>query len=388
MINRQEEEDSLKTRICNFLAILKRKSCKTYNHKIIGVITIILLIYFGAFTHLFELSYESNFKYPLNGNIADCAIALAAQRRLQHCDIINSYNYTFLIDNSKRCVRPDNGTIKLVIIIKSAIKHFDRRQAIRNTWGYEDRFYDVGLKRIFLLGVTTNITALREIRNEHEEFDDIVQADFMDTYYNNTIKTMMGFKWATLYCKAKFYLFSDDDMYISVKNVLRFIRNPTEYPQYLEPTKDIEVSKYLNKITNYDLPDNVKLLSGFVLAGAAPHRHQCSKWYVSLDEYPYNRWPPYVSAGSYIVSRKVLKLMHYGSYFTQHFRFDDIYVALLAKKLNIEPFHCPEFYVFKKLYNKTNYKYVLSTHGFKPDELINVWNEQKMLGNAWLGNSS
>ena len=52
---------------------------------------------------------------------------------------------------------------------------------------------------------------------------------------SNTIKTMMGIQWARKFCpRSKFYFFSDDDMYVSTKNVLRFVRNPTRYPEYLE----------------------------------------------------------------------------------------------------------------------------------------------------------
>lgn len=70
---------------------------------------------------------------------------------------------------------------------------------------------------------------------ESKNYGDIVQADFIDNYFNNTIKTMMGFNWIVKYCpNSSFYLFSDDDMYVSIKNLLRFVRNPSHYPEYIE----------------------------------------------------------------------------------------------------------------------------------------------------------
>ncbi|XP_065211112.1 beta-1,3-galactosyltransferase brn-like [Planococcus citri] len=378
---RSKEDLSLSNNCYNFLSILKRKVCKFQNHKAALFITIMLYI-FGAFTHVFELDYDTDFNnYPLKQNIVECVQALAAEKPLPHCNIINSYNYSFIINNEKKCIRSDNSSAGLVLIIKSAIDHFGHRLAIRKTWGYEERFYDVGVKRIFMLGATRNTTILQAIRDEQEKFSDIVQADFFDTYYNSTIKTMMAFKWAVRYCDAKFYLFSDDDMYISVKNVLRFIRNPTEYPQYLQRSNDKEADKQLNKVTEYDLPEGVKFISGFV-APANPIRYPCSKWYISLDEYPYNKWPLYAPAGSYIVSREVLKDLHYASYYTQHLRFDDVYVGILAKKLGIEMFHCPEFYLSEKIHDESSFKYAISSHGYHSSELIKIWNEQKMMGNA------
>lgn len=352
------------------------KYCKKVSRKLIIAIVLFMLYYFGVFTYFCTVDYDTKFSYPLLRNIVDCTVALSKNEK-PDCPVINSYNYDFLIVNSNKCKVVDS--IQLVMIIKSEVKNVERRMAIRKSWGYEDRFSDVIIKRVFIIGLVGNSSSVME---EHEEFGDIVLASFMDTYFNNTIKTMIGFKWAVTYCpNARFYLFSDDDMYISVKNILRFVRNPTEYPEYLEPSINSAVSNFINKNIIYELPVDVKMLAGFVFS-TSPHRHICSKWYVPLEEYPYNKWPPYVSAGSYIVSKEALKLLYYASFFTKHFRFDDIYVGLLAKKVNIEPFHCPQFHIFKKPYNSANFKYALSWHGYHSDELQKIWYQQKSMGNA------
>ena len=36
--------------------------------------------------------------------------------------------------------------------MKSAVPHFHKRQVIRKTWGYENRFSDVPVRTVFLLG--------------------------------------------------------------------------------------------------------------------------------------------------------------------------------------------------------------------------------------------
>ena len=136
------------------------------------------------------------------------------------------------------------------------------------------------------------------------------------------------------------------------------------------------------QIFDFELPENVRLFAGYVFL-SSPHRHKSSKWYVSLKEYPYHLWPPYVTAGAYILSKEALLDMYYASMYTKHFKFDDIYLGLIAKKADIEPFHCEEFHFYKKEYTKYNYKYVISSHGYgNPDELLQVWNEQKAMGNA------
>lgn len=144
----------------------------------------------------------------------------------------------------------------------------------------------------------------------------------------------------------------------------------------------ISLLKKKRQAFDFELPENVKLYAGHVLK-SGPLRHKNSKWYVSLKEYPYDSWPPYVTAGAYILSKEAFLDMYYASLYTKHFRFDDIFLGLTAKKAGIEPYHCEEFYFYKKYYTKDNYKYVIASHGYDdPNELLKVWNEQKAMGNA------
>ncbi|XP_014612477.1 PREDICTED: beta-1,3-galactosyltransferase brn [Polistes canadensis] len=482
---------------------LSYKLVSKFKYIILSISFIMILNYFGAFTHMFEVMYDEHFSYPYNGDVHEFVNALRYNQK-PAVDPINVYNYSFIHNNEEKCIESERSKFRIVYIIKSAIKNFDRRIAIRHSWGFEKRFFDVPSRTVFLLGIPHQDEELQaKIKLEATKYKDIVQANFIDTYYNNTIKTMMGFKWAVKYCSnSKFYMFVDDDMYVSVKNVLRFIRNPTNYPDYLKEPKKISqkreirypyeskrnfshvsnllnnenennylITKYISdtstnvkekllsnaklvklsevasatqenvsnpdyslgnqlttvlnnnsentqniftKINNsineerifkdistlyiyneteslvrkkrqvfdFELPEDVRLFAGFVFV-SSPHRHRSSKWYVSLEEYPYHLWPPYITAGAYILSREALLDMYYTSFYTKHFKFDDIFMGLVAKKADIEPFHCEEFHFYKKDYTKFNYKYVITSHGYgNPNELLQVWNEQKALGNA------
>ncbi|XP_014217476.1 beta-1,3-galactosyltransferase brn [Copidosoma floridanum] len=416
-----------------FFAIKLRHIC-------IGCSLIFILDFFGLFTHMFEVPFDENFSYPYKGDIHEFVAALRHNEK-PSVSPINIYNYTFIRDIRNKCLEPRFQTLRIVLLVKSAVENFANRIAIRHSWGFEKRFSDVPLKTIFLLGVHSNDDQVKaKIDAESIKYQDIVQADFQDSYYNNTIKTMMGFHWAFKFClNSKYYVFVDDDMYISVKNILKFLKNPTLYPDYLkdgvnfnerpiEPFRkkrsmiglNAEItgnksngwlykSRYGNKtldsnstvkfveitrprikmssrkrrqLFDFELPEDVRLFAGFTFR-SAPHRHKSSKWYVSLKEYPYHLWPPYVTAGSYVLSKEALLDMYFASMYTKYFRFDDIFLALVAKKAGIEPFHCEEFHFYKKDYTKYNYKYVISSHGYgDPDELLKVWNEQKALGNA------
>lgn len=76
---------------------------------------------------------------------------------------------------------------------------------------------------------------------ESAKYGDIIQATFIDSYYNNTYKTMSGMRWLVEQCKNfRYAFFADDDMYVSVKNLLKFLRHPTSYPEYWENQKRID----------------------------------------------------------------------------------------------------------------------------------------------------
>ncbi|XP_070491772.1 beta-1,3-galactosyltransferase brn [Chironomus tepperi] len=370
-----------------------------------------LLDFFGVFLHIFEVKFEK-FEYELNGNINAICYKV---RKGEKPDVepINNAVYTYRHNNENKCKDElQKGLVPhLLIIVKSRNDHFERRNAIRNSWGFEKRFSDVIIRTVFSLGIDqqTHNDQLSEIQKlvdiESERYKDIIQFNFIDEYYNNTLKTMHGMKWCKENCiRSKFYLFVDDDYYVSIKNILAFLRNPVNYPEYLEAYKEqlrklnqrkLQEAKIINGTNhtemtnrnllsfNVELPPNVKLFAGYVF-NSRPHRHRSSKWYISLDEYKYDRWPTYVTAGCFLLSREALQEMFCTSQYTKYFRFDDIFLGIVALKANIEPLHSEEFYYYKAAYSgPASYRYVLATHGYdNSDEMLKVWNEVRASGYA------
>lgn len=78
------------------------------------------------------------------------------------------------------------------------------------------------------------------------------------------------------------------------------------------------------------------------------------------------------------VSLKLQLTLHF------QFRFDDIFLGIVALKAQIEPLHSEEFYFYKATYNgPASYRYVLATHGYdEPDEMLRVWSEVRANGYA------
>lgn len=94
-------------------------------------------------------------------------------------------------------------------------------------------------------------------------------------------------------------------------------------------------------------------------------------------------WPPYATAGAYVVSQRSLIDLYYTGMYTKFFRFDDVFIGIGALKAKIEPLHSPHFYYWKKPYSLEGYRDVIATHGYdNPCELRTVWKRQREAGFA------
>ena len=97
----------------------------------------------------------------------------------------------------------------IVFLVKSALPNFERRLAIRQTWGKEKQFSNVTIRRVFLLGKSSDDHILQnKLDEEDSKYEDLVQADFIDSYKNLTLKTMSGLKWSVERCsRARYFAF-------------------------------------------------------------------------------------------------------------------------------------------------------------------------------------
>ena len=207
-----------------FVAMAKHLNTKIVNHLNYAIVKQKLL---------------TQFTYPMEGNITGYAADLE-RGVAPSVTPYDQHDYEFKILNKNKCDVSTNFSlavnssmpISVTCLVKSAVDHFENRKVIRNTWGSEKQFDNVQIRSVFLLGYPAANDSLQLIvEEENGLFKDIVQGDFIDTYYNNTIKTLMALQWATKFCaNSKFYLFVDDDYLVSMENLLMFLLNPSAYP--------------------------------------------------------------------------------------------------------------------------------------------------------------
>lgn len=145
-------------------------------------------------------------------------------------EVTNEHEFNFVIKpNIPECVGNAGGKKILVLaVVMISASFFEKRQVIRSTWAntqlLDDPLYD--LRVIFAVGWWRNETSgvNEKIRKEAERFNDILQEDYLESYYNITIKVIGALKFVTEHCRnVDFVLRINDDMVPQPRNLVKFM---------------------------------------------------------------------------------------------------------------------------------------------------------------------
>eukprot|EP00057_Strongylocentrotus_purpuratus_P003211 XP_003726176.1 PREDICTED: beta-1,3-galactosyltransferase 5-like [Strongylocentrotus purpuratus] len=271
---------------------------------------------------------------------------------------VDAHNYTY-IHKPKVCSKVTGRRIKvfLIFIVTTSPKNLERRMLIRNTYGSKRRWpvLTAGVFRtVFLLGAVDNMTLQNDIHDESETYKDIVQEDFVDSYANLTLKTVMGLKWVTNYCRhARYTMKIDDDSMIHQNRLLQVLKNATA----------------------------VKFTAAESLMDAPVIRNTSSKYYISETYYPLPTYPPYLNGPGYLLSTDLTEGIYNVAVKTQLFPWEDVFLGICLKQLGVLPklYHDFIFIVDKesRIANKTRavklFKHFTVVSNLKPDDMMLMW---------------
>ena len=177
----------------------------------------------------------SNTSYPGVGNYTRYASARLGllplpnveQLKPEYGPVINdviSFRYRISVP---QCQQAANRSIFIAVI--SAADNFNKRSVIRQTW--QNHLKDVnstGLMSLvgfaFIIGLTESNATQIKIEEENKNYEDIIQIEMNDFYENLTLKGAGLLNWLYRNCaKVDFVLKVDDDVYVNVRNLARFL---------------------------------------------------------------------------------------------------------------------------------------------------------------------
>ena len=196
-----------------------------------------------------------------------------------------------------------------------------------------------------------------KLQEEAQIYDDIVIFDFLDTYVNLTIKTIVSLNWVFNAYNTDILLKLDDDTLLNVTDVHRTLL------KYM----------YNNKS---EQPDNV--IAGKRVNSLPVNRNLKHKWGLSREAYPPPTFPPYYGGPAYALTRSAVSLLLNKTHNTPLIHIEDVSVGILAKKAgNINVINIPKWLINWnwKIENPKRYREYNTIHTLqvKIDKVEELW---------------
>ncbi|XP_029386586.1 N-acetyllactosaminide beta-1,3-N-acetylglucosaminyltransferase 2-like isoform X2 [Echeneis naucrates] len=260
--------------------------------------------------------------------------------------------YPMLINQPHVC----NGKPFLLLVVKSLMPHFDRRQAIRETWGRAGVLANRTVTTVFLLGNAMPSDHFPDLSSmlAHEAtlHKDLLQWDIRDTFFNLTLKEVLFLEWFSKNCpQAQFILKGDDDVFINTLQVISFLEGLAQ-----NKAKDLFV--------------------GDVIRNAGPHRDKKLKYFIPESVFV-GGYPPYAGGGGYLYSGQLALRLYNVSEQVVLYPIDDVYTGMCLEKLGLVPEKHGGFRTFdiekKHKHNGCIYRSLLLVHSRTPQDMLKIW---------------
>jgi len=222
-------------------------------------------------------------------------------------------------------IADDVSNPQVLVVIQSAPKNKNLRDEVRRTWGKSCvTTHNSWCSLVFILGQLSNDSdpLQDEIENEFNEYGDILQDSFLDSYNNLTIKSIHILKYFVSISDTlgnKYLLKTDDDSFI-----------------HLEALWDLAKSR-LEKKSNH--------LIGYLQLGLKKHHYlplahkptsgnlkktTWLKWLIPTYMYNKKFFPQFLSGSGYLLTREASECLLEKSKTTPIVHLEDVYITGLC----------------------------------------------------------
>ncbi|XP_047477248.1 beta-1,3-galactosyltransferase 1-like isoform X1 [Penaeus chinensis] len=276
------------------------------------------------------------------GSAAKAATARGTKRKGRNKDQpVNPHDFHIIINNPKIC-NGDNA-VSLLVQVSSAPGNFHRRRAIRDTWGGSSPLDASDARLVFLLGNPRDSRIQTQVVEESRTYGDILQEDFVDSYMNLTIKSVMGLKWASNHCpQARFLMKTDDDMFINIPSLLTYLQEASASTWITGCIKQKKAFMPVNADPGASLPPG---------------------------------HPPFVAGAGYVISGDLVGALYAASLRRRPIPVEDVYVtAHLARDVGVSaPVHDARFSCGEMVVDDCDLVQVFTGHRISPERMYHIW---------------
>ncbi|XP_033020645.1 beta-1,3-galactosyltransferase 5-like [Lacerta agilis] len=232
----------------------------------------------------------------------------------------------------------------LLILVTSAPGNAASRQVIRRTWAAREKPPPYQWQVVFLIGQSPGEGASRQIRQEQEDFGDVLVGNYLDTYRNLTLKVLHGVRWALSRCRPSYLLKTDDDCFVNTERL----------PEFLARQNPLRTGLYAGSV--------------FAREKRKVIRHPSSKWYVPREAYSPEEYPPYASGIGYVLSLDAAARVLRAAESVPIIPVEDAYVGILAQRAGLRPKSSARFAKQNARWRVCNFRYLMVVHSLGAPE--------------------
>ncbi|KAL4574228.1 hypothetical protein LXL04_021054 [Taraxacum kok-saghyz] len=242
---------------------------------------------------------------------------------------------------------PVGKKINLLIGVFSTANNFKRRMAVRRTWMQYNAVKSGHVAVRFFVGLHKNRLVNEELWSEAKTYGDIQLMPFVDYYSLISWKTIAICIFGTEVISAKYVMKTDDDAFVRVDEILASLTR-------------VNVTR--------------GLLYGLINSDSQPHRNPDSKWYISPEEWPEERYPPWAHGPGYVISHDIAKAINnkHKKGRLKMFKLEDVAMGIWIddlKKSGLEV----KYELEERVYNEGCKDGYVVAHYQGPREMLCLW---------------
>ncbi|OCT65328.1 hypothetical protein XELAEV_18041568mg [Xenopus laevis] len=263
----------------------------------------------------------------------------------------NNISENYVIREEGLCSGRD---VFLLMVVFSSPENKTRRETIQYTWGNMTNYKDLVVVHLFALGRSLSEETQLELLNESQVHKDIVEARFLDTYENRTLKVIMSMEWIVTFCpKAKFVLKVDQEAFVNMESLV-------DYLSYLLTSETHSEDVYIGRVIHQGVPE----------------RESKSLDFVPISSYPDAFYPDYCSGTALVISQNVARNLYLVSKDITPLLPADVFLGICARKAGAVPVHSSRFSGPKHImYNRCCYRFIFSSSSVGEEELSFLWKD-------------
>lgn len=261
------------------------------------------------------------------------------------------------------------GRRRLIVLVDSNWRNYDRRLAIRNSWALNQHRLNCSI--FFVVGDADH-NEIVGVTDEGAFFHDIIQPTVWESEKNTVLKLLAAFRFVETELDSDFVMKTNDDVFVNLPELVDFLQ------PYI-PAEEDHVQKHMADYLHVNTADSDRpkgLVFGNRIQDATPHNDPNKPGFLSPHFWPKHApFPEYAWGKGYVVSFDVMRRFNICPKVLDLLPLEDVYFTGMCRQhFGLQLHHDDKFAQSQRLNIPCLWKSKFITAGVKHGDMETVWN--------------